>query len=73
MVSEHQRVISSERATLDRLRRSPILSKTGDTQVQVYAVPEHRMATIWDADVLIWASQMLAAQDRGLPTSRTGP
>jgi plasmid replication initiation protein len=38
--------------------------------VQVYAVPEHGMATIWDADVLIWASQILTAQDRGLPTSR---
>jgi plasmid replication initiation protein len=48
-----------------------ILYQTGDTQVQVYAVPEHGMATIWDADVLILAaSQILTAQDRGLPTSR---
>jgi plasmid replication initiation protein len=52
-------------------RLAPILYQVGDTQVQVYAVPEHGMATIWDADVLIWAaSQILAAQDRGLPTSR---
>jgi plasmid replication initiation protein len=52
-------------------RVQPILYKTGDTEVQVYAVPEHGMATIWDADVLIWAaSQILAAQDRGLTTSR---
>jgi plasmid replication initiation protein len=48
-----------------------ILYQTGDTQVQVYAVPEHGMATIWDADVLILAaSQILTAQGRGLPTSR---
>jgi plasmid replication initiation protein len=38
--------------------------------VQVYALHEHGMATIWDAEVLSWAaSQILAAQDRGLPTS----
>ena len=52
-------------------RVSPILYKAGGVEVQVYAVPEHGLATIWDADVLIWAtSQILAAQDRGLPTSR---
>lgn len=52
-------------------RVQPILYKTGETEVRVYAVPEHGMATIWDADVLIWAaSQILAAQDRGLSTSR---
>lgn len=52
-------------------RVKPIIYKAGDTEVQVYAVAEHGMATIWDADVLIWAaSQILAAQDRGLPTSR---
>jgi len=39
--------------------------------VQVYAVLEHGMATVWDADVLIWAASLiLTAQDRGLPTSR---
>jgi plasmid replication initiation protein len=52
-------------------RVTPIVYQAGATQVQVYAVPEHGMATIWDADVLIWAaSQILAAQDRGLPSSR---
>jgi plasmid replication initiation protein len=52
-------------------RVSPILYKAGGVEVQVYAVQEHGLATIWDADVLIWAtSQILAAQDRGLPTSR---
>ena len=49
----------------------PIHYKSGSTEVQVYAVPEHGLATIWDADVLIWAgSQLVEALDRGLPTSR---
>ncbi len=52
-------------------RTAPILYVSGPTEVQVYAVAEHGLATIWDADVLIWAaSQILAADDRGLPTSR---
>ena len=52
-------------------RVKPILYKAAGTEVQVYAVPEHGMATIWDADVLIWAaSQIVEALDRGLPTSR---
>ncbi len=52
-------------------RVTPIAYKTGDTEVQVYGVPEHGMATIWDADILIWAgSQIVEALDRGLPTSR---
>ncbi len=52
-------------------RVAPILYTSGATEVQVYAVAEHGLATIWDADVLIWAaSQILAADDRSLPTSR---
>ena len=52
-------------------RVAPISYKAGSTEVQVYAVPEHGLATIWDADVLIWAgSQLVEALDRGLPTSR---
>ena len=52
-------------------RTAPILYQAGKTQVQVYAVPEHGLATIWDADILIWAgSQIVEALDRGLPTSR---
>ena len=52
-------------------RVTPIHYKSGSTEVQVYAVPEHGLATIWDADVLIWAgSQLVEAADRGLPTSR---
>jgi plasmid replication initiation protein len=52
-------------------RVAPILYRAGDVEVQVHAVPEHGMATIWDADVLIWAgSQIVEAADRGLAVSR---
>jgi plasmid replication initiation protein len=52
-------------------RTKPILYKTGTTQVQVHALPEYGMATIWDADVLIWAAtQIVEAADQGLRTSR---
>ena len=52
-------------------RVTPIHYKSGSTEVQVHAVPEHGLATIWDADLLIWAgSQLVEALDRGLPTSR---
>ncbi|PRD40503.1 replication protein A [Phyllobacterium phragmitis] len=52
-------------------RTRPILYKAADVEVQVFAMPEHGMATIWDADVLIWAaSQIVAAENIGLQTSR---
>jgi len=52
-------------------RTKPILYKAGDTEVEVYAVPEFGMATIWDADVLTWAAtQIVEAADKGLRTSR---
>ncbi|HEF5875681.1 TPA: replication initiator protein A [Burkholderia cenocepacia] len=52
-------------------RTKPILYKAADVEVQVLAMPEHGMATIWDADVLIWAaSQIVAAENNGLRTSR---
>jgi plasmid replication initiation protein len=42
-----------------------------DIAIRVEAVAEHGMATIWDADVLIWAaSQIVEARDAGLRTSR---
>ncbi|MDP0926544.1 replication initiator protein A [Paracoccus onubensis] len=51
-------------------RTTPIRYASGDVQVEVFAVPEHGMATIWDADVLIWAaSQIVAARNHGLDTS----
>ncbi|MBX5086745.1 replication initiator protein A [Rhizobium lentis] len=49
----------------------PILYQAGDVCVEVLAVQEHGMATIWDADVLIWAaSQIVEAENLGLRTSR---
>ncbi|MFD2781215.1 replication initiator protein A [Novosphingobium pokkalii] len=54
-----------------RKRVTPIDFVMGATQISVEAVPEHGMATIWDADVLIWAaSQIVEARDAGRPTSR---
>ena len=52
-------------------RTVPILYEAGGTRVEVHGFPEHGMATIWDADVLIWAaSQIVEAADHGLRTSR---
>jgi plasmid replication initiation protein len=49
----------------------PIDFRAGAISIRVEAVPEHGMATIWDADVLIWAaSQIVDARDSGLKTSR---
>ena len=49
----------------------PILYEAGDIRIEVLAVQEHGMATIWDADVLIWAaSQIVEAKNLGLRTSR---
>jgi plasmid replication initiation protein len=48
----------------------PIDFSAGAISIRVEAVPEHSMATIWDADVLIWAaSQIVEARDAGLKTS----
>jgi len=52
-------------------RLAPIDFKAGAITIRIEAVPEHGMATIWDADVLIWAaSQIVNARDAGLRTSR---
>jgi plasmid replication initiation protein len=52
-------------------RLTPIDFKAGTIVIRVEAVPEHGMATIWDADVLIWAaSQIVEARDLGLKPSR---
>lgn len=54
-----------------RKRTAPIDFRMGETWISVEAVPEHGMATIWDADVLIWAaSQIVEAHDAGRTTSR---
>ncbi len=52
-------------------RLAPIDFRAGTIVIRVEAVPEHGMATIWDADVLIWAaSQIVEARDAGLKPSR---
>ena len=52
-------------------RLMPIDFRMGEIVIKVEATPEHGMATIWDADVLIWAaSQIVQARDNGLKTSR---
>ncbi len=52
-------------------RVAPIHFQTASLTIQVEATAEFGMATIWDADILIWAaSQLVEARDRGLPTSR---
>src|SRR5476649_1712390 len=52
-------------------RTTPIDFRMNDIAIRVEAVPEHGMATIWDADVLIWAaSRIVSARDAGLKTSR---
>ena len=52
-------------------RTAPIDFCAGDVSIRVEAVPDHGMATIWDADILVWAaSQIVEARDAGLRTSR---
>jgi len=52
-------------------RTTPIDFRMKEIAIRVEAVAEHGMATIWDADVLIWAaSQIVGARDAGLRTSR---
>ncbi|TPL96883.1 hypothetical protein FJ960_25645 [Mesorhizobium sp. B2-3-11] len=52
-------------------RIRPIDFRMGEIAIRVEATVEHGMATIWDADILIWAaSQIVDARDNGLRTSR---
>ncbi len=52
-------------------RIKPIDFRMGEIVIRVEATLEHGMATIWDADVLIWAaSQIVDARNNGLKTSR---
>lgn len=52
-------------------RIQPINFHAGSVQVRVEGTIEHGLATIWDADVLIWAaSQIVEARDAGIRTSR---
>src|SRR5689334_16305712 len=52
-------------------RVRPIEYRSAKVWIRVEGTAEHGLATIWDADVLIWAaSQLMEARDVGLPTSR---
>jgi plasmid replication initiation protein len=52
-------------------RMIPIDFRTGSVTVRVEGTIEHGLATIWDADVLIWAaSQIVEARDAGIRSSR---
>jgi len=58
--------------SLAKSRRTvPIRFDAGGIWLTVEGVPEHGIATIWDADVLIWAaSQIVQARDQGIVPSR---
>jgi plasmid replication initiation protein len=52
-------------------RLSPIVFDGGGVSIRVEADADRGMATIWDADILIWAaSQIVEARDAGFSTSR---
>jgi len=50
-------------ALTKRKRLKPIeyISADGKTWIKVSGIPEHGIATIWDADILIWAASTLNA------------
>jgi len=49
----------------------PIDFCAGDVAIRVEGTLQHGLATVWDADVLIWAaSQIVEARDAGICTSR---
>jgi len=52
-------------------RVDPISYRSGEVAICVEGTCEHGLATIWDADVLIWAaSQLVEARDANLRPSR---
>ncbi|MHA6834463.1 replication initiator protein A [Ralstonia pseudosolanacearum] len=52
-------------------RITPIDFRSGGVTVRVEGTQEHGIATIWDADILIWAaSQIVEARDAGIRSSR---
>jgi plasmid replication initiation protein len=57
--------------SLSKSHRTAPIDFCAGVSIRVEAVPDHGMATIWDADILIWAaSQIVEARDAGLRTSR---
>lgn len=52
-------------------RVTPIDFQSGGVTIRVEGTAEHGIATIWDADILIWAaSQIVEAEDSAIRTSR---
>ena len=52
-------------------RTAPIDFRAANVTIRVEGTQEHGIATIWDADILIWAaSQIVEARDAGLRPSR---
>ena len=52
-------------------RTAPIDFRSGNITIRVEGTAEHGIATIWDADLLIWAaSQIVEARDAGIRPSR---
>jgi plasmid replication initiation protein len=52
---------------------TPIDFRMGEVSIRVEATAEHGMATIWDADVLIWAaSQIVDARPRAAHVAPDG-
>jgi plasmid replication initiation protein len=52
-------------------RTAPIDFRASNVTIRVEGTQEHGIATIWDADILIWAaSQIVEARDAGLRPSR---
>ncbi len=52
-------------------RTEPIDYRVGNTEIRVEAVADHGMATVWDADILVWTiTHLVEAQNNGLSPSR---
>ena len=71
-VRDYQDLMAFPFFSLSKGRRiKPLLYDHSGTVIKVEAVPEYGMATIWDADLLIWAAtQIMDARNRDEPTSR---
>ncbi len=57
--------------SLSKRRMEPIDFTSGKVSIHVESLSEHGIATLWDADILIWAaSQIVDACESGLTPSR---
>ena len=71
-VRDQQDVMERPFFSLSKSKRTvPIEYHVGDNYIRVTANDAYGMATIWDADILIWAaSQITEALNKRLKTSR---